>query len=126
MISYMEDHIWLEIDRHFDFEQCASRNVCNEVVEGLGKIEAMRRKCIVKDCQNHAHQGGFTGDLCNPCYDFISKGKGVYSQAYRNSKREWVGLTWNEIEHIIKWFHAPELPSQLCRAIEAKLKELNT
>jgi hypothetical protein len=43
-------------------------------------------KCIVKDCENHKHQGGFTGDLCNPCYEFIATGKGVYSQAYRNTQ----------------------------------------
>lgn len=42
-------------------------------------------KCIVKDCKNHTHEGGFTGDLCNPCYLFITEGIGVYSQAYRNA-----------------------------------------
>lgn len=38
-------------------------------------------------------------------------------------KREWVGLTWDEIDDIIKHFY---IPSELCRAIEAKLKEKNT
>ena len=42
-------------------------------------------KCIVKDCENHNDQGGFTGNLCNPCYQFITAGKGKYSQAYRNA-----------------------------------------
>ena len=42
------------------------------------------QKCVVKDCENHRNEGGFTGDLCNPCYQFIANGEGVYSQAYRN------------------------------------------
>lgn len=42
-------------------------------------------KCIVKDCMNHQHEGGFFGDICIPCYEFISKGKSNYSQAYRNA-----------------------------------------
>ena len=40
-------------------------------------------------------------------------------------KREWVGLTWDEMSHIIEDFYTPALLSQLCRAIEAKLKEKN-
>ena len=42
------------------------------------------QKCVVKDCENHRNEGGFTGDLCNPCHQFIANGEGVYSQAYRN------------------------------------------
>jgi hypothetical protein len=42
-------------------------------------------KCIVKDCKNHSHQGKFIGDLCSPCYQFITTGEGVYSQVYRNT-----------------------------------------
>ena len=42
-------------------------------------------KCIVKDCTNHSHQGKFIGELCSPCYSFITTGEGVYSQAYRNT-----------------------------------------
>jgi len=38
LISYMDDHIWLEIDQWFDFE----RNVCNEVVEGFDYLEKER------------------------------------------------------------------------------------
>jgi hypothetical protein len=42
MIGAIEDEIWLEIDRHFDFEQCASRNVCDEVVKGFDQLEKER------------------------------------------------------------------------------------
>ena len=42
-------------------------------------------KCIVKDCENHKHEGGSAGDVCMPCYEFITTGKGIYSQAYRNT-----------------------------------------
>jgi hypothetical protein len=47
-------------------------------------------KCIVKDCENHSNEGEFNGDLCYPCHAFITNGEGVYSQVYRNTKREWV------------------------------------
>lgn len=40
-------------------------------------------------------------------------------------EREWVGLTWDEMSQIIEDFYTPALLSQLCRAIEAKLKEKN-
>ena len=42
-------------------------------------------KCIVKGCENHKHEGGFNGDVCSPCYQFIVHGKGTHSQAYRNT-----------------------------------------
>ena len=42
-------------------------------------------KCIVKDCENHKNEGGFAGDVCLPCYEFITTGKGIYSQMYRNT-----------------------------------------
>ena len=45
----------------------------------------MSDKCIVKDCENHKHQGLFVGDLCGPCHQFITEGIGKHSQAYRNT-----------------------------------------
>lgn len=35
MISYMDDHIWLEIDHRFDFE----RNLVDELIEGLDALK---------------------------------------------------------------------------------------
>jgi hypothetical protein len=72
--------------------------------------------CIVKDCENHKHQGHFVGDLCSPCHAFITKNEGKYSQAYRNAQREWQGLTDEEAAELC---HAP------IAVIEAKLKEKN-
>jgi len=43
-------------------------------------------RCIVKDCKNHTHEGRFVGELCAPCWDYITNGKGVHSQAYRNAQ----------------------------------------
>ena len=43
-------------------------------------------KCIVKDCINHTNEGKFVGELCAPCWDYITNGKGVHSQAYRNAQ----------------------------------------
>jgi hypothetical protein len=86
--------------------------------------EAESVKCIVEDCENHRHEGGFVGNLCIPCHEFITTGEGVYSQAYRNTKREWVGLTNEEIVGFIA-FDGASL-ADFIRHIEAKLKEKNT
>ena len=76
-------------------------------------------KCIVKDCLNHQHEGKFAGDLCSPCHTFITTNEGKYSQAYRNTRREWVGLTAKDLAEIP--------PSCYEGAIwaDAKLKEKN-
>ena len=41
--------------------------------------------CSTHDCKNKSNLGKFIGDLCYPCYEFITKGKGVHSQAYKNT-----------------------------------------
>jgi hypothetical protein len=41
-------------------------------------------KCIVKDCRNHSDEGKFVGDLCFPCFRFLTTGEGR-SQAYTNT-----------------------------------------
>jgi hypothetical protein len=46
----------------------------------------LQTKCIVKDCMNHTNEGRFVGELCAPCWDYITNGKGVHSQAYRNAQ----------------------------------------
>jgi len=42
-------------------------------------------KCIVKDCLNHQDQGSFVGELCSPCWEFVTKGTGKHSQVWRNT-----------------------------------------
>lgn len=42
-------------------------------------------KCIVWACQNHKNEGQFVGNICSPCYDFITKGAGENSQIFRNA-----------------------------------------
>ena len=80
-------------------------------------------KCIVKDCQNLEHQGKFIGSLCSPCHHFITTGEGKYSQAYRNTNREWIGLTDEEI--IIMSRYDLEYAA-LIGEVQRKLKEKNT
>lgn len=41
-----------------------------------------RRRCLVKGCTNHAHQGHFVGDLCAPCHTMLTTGKRVPSNAW--------------------------------------------
>jgi len=92
--------------------------------------------CIVKGCSNHRHKGKFVGDLCSPCATFITTGEGKYSQAYRNSQREWQGLTDKEIlaDEVLRYhfgLHGGAGPvskkgKAIVEAIEAKLKEKNT
>ena len=95
IINAMEYHIWLEIDRKFDFE----RSVCSEVAEGfdhLAKEEVNRLR---------------------------AKKKQIYEDLKDEVKRDWVGLTDDEVEEVISfpWHYIP-----FARAIEAKLKEKNT
>lgn len=78
-------------------EDGCNMGVCLDQDKQIGKQEfqdydiplythpVKEQKCIVKDCENHKHEGGFVGDLCKPCHQFITTGEGIYSQAYRNS-----------------------------------------
>jgi hypothetical protein len=45
----------------------------------------MNQKCIVYNCKNKRNEGNFIGDFCFPCWEFIIKGVGKYSQIYRNA-----------------------------------------
>jgi hypothetical protein len=76
--------------------------------------------CIVKDCENHKHQGRFVGDLCSPCHAFITRNEGKYSQAYRNAQREWQGLTAEDLAEI------PPNCYEGAIWADARLKEKNT
>jgi len=86
-------------------------------------------KCTVKDCENHFNEGKFKGDICYPCHAFITNGEGVHSQVYRNTKREWAGLTDKEINSVMETSKNLEgslvLPYGYARDIETKLKEKN-
>lgn len=55
--------------------------------------ENLRRKCIVKECQNHTDEGLFIGNLCMPCHEYITEGTGRHSQAYRNATAARSSLT---------------------------------
>jgi len=91
----IESAIWYEIDQRFEFE----RNVCNEVVEGFDHLEEKR---------SHEQFLEDLNDWAEP------------------DEREWVGLTREEEAVIIEQWRMDEgRPSQLCRMIEAKLKEKN-
>ena len=82
------------------------------------------QKCIVKDCENHKHEGSFNGDLCSPCYQFIAHGKGIYSQAYRNAKP--AELTDEEIAEVYEkceWASGYVYWKEFARAILRKAQE---
>ena len=49
-----------------------------------------QQKCTVKNCQNHVNEGKFIGDLCAPCWDYLTNGKGIHSQAYRNAQNKYL------------------------------------
>jgi hypothetical protein len=99
-----------------------TRAYCTEEEEHMSTREEL--KCVVKDCANHTHQGRFVGLLCAPCHSFVSGGDGGgYSQVARNTQREWVGLTDEEL-HDLQIEHLDD-PWANFKAIEAKLKEKN-
>ena len=110
-------------EEHPDHEGIVTEQMIRDRMQE--EIDELRQgehiKCIVKDCQNHIGQGRFVGNLCSPCHEFLSTGNGVYSQAYRNTKREWVGLTDEERRQIVL-----DDPFDWVAAVEAKLKEKNT
>ena len=92
-------------------EPVAWRNLCvgnigedsewiyNEIGQGepLYTHPVKEQKCVVQDCENHQHEGSFNGDLCSPCFQFIAHGKGINSQAYRNTHPVKEQLTDEEI-----------------------------
>jgi hypothetical protein len=99
------------------------------------RLEKLGTKCVVKDCANHTHQGRFVGLLCAPCHSFVSGGDGGggYSQVARNTQREWVGLTDEEVFAIAKELGLkcslggnPNIDIDYARAIEQLLKRKNT
>ena len=42
-------------------------------------------KCIVLNCQNQLNRAVFRDDMCPSCHEFVTTGRGTFSQAYRNS-----------------------------------------
>ncbi|MCA9495825.1 MAG: hypothetical protein KC589_02695 [Nanoarchaeota archaeon] len=42
-------------------------------------------KCIVYNCKNTKDQGGFIGDICKPCYEFLINPRSTDNQVYRNA-----------------------------------------
>jgi hypothetical protein len=110
------------LDNYVEDPRCETERVAAVHFLEQAIAEAESVKCIVKDCENHKHEGGFVGNLCIPCHEFITTGEGVYSQAYRNTKREWVGLTDEEVEAI----YDQEGRADVVLLTQAKLKEKNT
>lgn len=49
-------------------------------------------KCVVHGCTNRQGQGGFTGDICSPCYATIVTGvikpSGAWWYAHQKSRLE--------------------------------------
>jgi hypothetical protein len=80
-----------------------------------------KEKCLVHQCQNHAHQGNglylyqstgpktriaILGWICAPCLDMVIKGKGKFSQVYHNAVEEYIAnrLVYNALQASIhKW-----------------------
>lgn len=43
------------------------------------------KNCMVKDCVNTSDKGTFFGNICGPCYHFITSGVGTNNQVVRNA-----------------------------------------
>ena len=86
----------------------------------------MSEECVVKDCTNRTNQGGFVGEICTPCYEFITEGTGKFSQAYRNAQKEWQGLSYDEMKQLSTDAYIYEGNDiDLIKRTEAMLKEKN-
>jgi hypothetical protein len=97
-------------------------------LQGNEEAIILGTKCAVKDCMNHTHQGRFVGLLCAPCHSFVSGGDGGgYSQVARNTQREWVGLTDEEVDDAALFcVKSGQSVNAAIRNLFAKLKEKNT
>ena len=64
---------------------------------------------------------------CNPVASAREQARSAWEDGYASAKREWVGLTDEEIDNLAE-FHGLDFMSYspFTRAIEAKLKEKNT
>ena len=62
---------------------------------------------------------------CNPLASPREQARSAWEDGYASAKREWVGLTDDEIDALESATDTLEFP-QTVRAIEAKLKEKNT
>jgi hypothetical protein len=45
-------------------------------------------ECVVQYCDNNSNGGVFYGNLCGPCHEYVTSGRGIYSQAFRNTQAE--------------------------------------
>lgn len=150
MMGSIENEIWLEIDRCFDFE----RNLCDEVVKGFDKLEQKRMadqqigawlsaaledpstcqsmkddinewfKCAPQEGREPVawivHEDGVRGLHWRHPRNGMLKAEPLYTAP---PKREWVGLTKKEFEDAIDDLYDIE---DCWVAIEDKLKEKNT
>lgn len=41
-------------------------------------------KCLVKGCNNRKNQGVFIGDLCKPCYNYLTTGNVGKTESFLN------------------------------------------
>jgi hypothetical protein len=99
-----KDYDGLKTDLYFEVERNKLPYRLYETATPLYTHPVKEQKCMVKDCENHKHEGGFNGDVCSPCYQFIAHGKGTHSQAYRNAKPaeltdEEIYQTWVEAKN---------------------------
>lgn len=67
-------------------------------------------RCVVKNCQ--VESGGyipFSGEFCQPCYDFITQGVNNYSTAYRNSAIPQFKAILTYFENFVKRFYSSQI-----------------
>lgn len=75
-----------KVMRDLDHQFMTRLNLLEQQTESLkDRVDSLDQPCIVHNCMNYRSQGEFIGALCSPCHEFITTGKGVYSQAYRNA-----------------------------------------
>ena len=126
MISHMEDYIWLEIDRKFDFE----RNLCSEIMEGFNTPiptpDHPDTEYVV-----FAKDGDEVRTIRFGEKEEVDRLRAKKKEIYEDLKdavdREWVGLTREEQgDWIWDLTHKNINVWDLCDRVEAKLKEKNT
>lgn len=59
------------------------------------------KKCITYRCPNNSKEGRFVGNLCGPCYDFITTGRGVYSTLFKNARRQFISVVADYLDRLL-------------------------
>lgn len=70
-----EDTLRYLLESGLEKEAALLRSACGLLLSKGNGYGHPDKSCIVKGCQNRSSQGRFIGDLCYPCFLYLTNGK---------------------------------------------------